>query len=286
MRDISKLSASNPFTINPFEEKRIDLSLKKLGPIRQTVLRGIVLSEDTPIAGATVEVLSFHFNPLFHTQTNANGMYEFSNILKPGKYRIMATADGYELSPVLEFLILNHKSINISLRKDPLASTSVVYGTIKDKKTQGLLSNATISLFKVNQAVPFATTVSNFNGEYLIPDIPLGQYQLLVEKNEYLPSPLTLIPVQNHRFIKTDILLTANIASILGTISGIIENFIPCINHGFVTLYKIEGNIETLIQIKTLNSKNYLFTNVEPGTYIVRAGTKQEVFFQTHHTFS
>lgn len=285
MRDISKLSASNPFTINPHEEKRIDLSLKKLSPIHHTVLRGIVLSECTPIAGATVEVLSFHFNPLFHTQTNANGMYEFKNILKAGKYKIIATADGYELSPVIEFLMLHNKSINISLRKDPLATKSVVYGTIKDKNTQKLLSNATISLFKINQAVPFATTVSNFNGEYLIPDIVPGQYQLLIERNGYLPSPLTLIPVQNHPFIKTDILLTANKEATLGTISGIIENFIPCINYGFVTLYKIEGNTETLIQIKTLNSKNYLFTNVEPGTYIVKAGTKQEVFFQKHHTF-
>ena len=280
MRDISKLSDSKPFFIHPHEEKRIDLSLSKLISLPQTLLQGTVLSECKPVAGATVKVLSLQFNPLFHTQTNANGFYEFRNVLKPGKYKIVATAIGFELSQVIDFTIVNRKCINISIKRDPLAMRGVIYGTIKDQKTHEFLLNAKISLFKINESAPFSTTVSNVKGEYFIPDVPAGQYQLSVEKADYLPSPSILVLVQNHQLVKTDILLIANKASTLGTISGIIANFNPCLKSGFVALYKIKGATETLLQIKTLNSNNYLFTNVVPGSYIVKAGTKQEVFFQ------
>lgn len=273
MKDITQLHQSKTFSIKPFEEKRIDLALQKLAPPPQTLLYGKVIYGKKAIVGATVEVLSLDFNPLYHTITNFNGVYEVKKILKPGKYKLVASAKGYTISPVMTFQINSKLHIDLEIKKEPLKKGGTLYGIIVDSVTQKPLPKVEISLQSKKDPACYTSVISNQNGQYLISALPPGEYFLRANLLGYQPSMEVIILIDEGQFVKSDLFLTPDPVISLGTISGIVENF-HSYKEAIVALYKIENNNEILVQLKSLTSNFYFFTNIEPGTYMVTIWNK------------
>lgn len=267
------LVQSKPFDLKAEEEARVDLVLKKKPISPQTKLTGHVTTyQFDPINQATVKVLDRCYNPIDHTITNHEGEYVFENILPPGDYKLTATAEGFKTAATIDFSLKKRetKNINIALKRDFLKKKGSIYGAVTDNRLNQLLPNASIILLDASREAA-AKTESDAQGKYLLCGIEPGSYELIGRKTGYYDSK-TLILVEEGAKIKSDIQLAMNPEVSAGTISGLIDVENGPFRNACVGLYKIEDGIENLIQTGTTNDEGlYLFADVNPGIYVVKA---------------
>lgn len=271
--DIYPLVQSKPFDLNTAEEARVDLVLKKKPMTPKTKLTGHVTTyQFKPKNNATVKVLDRCYNPIEHTMTNNEGEFAFINILPPGDYKLTATAYGYKTAATIDFSIEKRevKNINIALKREGMIKKGSIYGMVTDSVLNQLLPNVSIHLLDPDGETA-AKTTSDAQGKYLFCGIEPGPYKLIGEKAGYLDSA-TLILVEEGSQIRSDIQLTVNPDASTGTISGLIHAEGEHDQNVCVGLYKFEEGFETLIQTGTTNDEGlYLFAQVDPGIYVVKA---------------
>ena len=104
IRDIYLLQRSEQFNLGPRQEMTVDLSLKRVPKELCTVLIGSVAGRCGQIEEATVKVLDRNNMPVAHTVTDQKGRFVFENILPPGEYKVIATAEGYRVSGVYRLM--------------------------------------------------------------------------------------------------------------------------------------------------------------------------------------
>ncbi len=94
----------------------VDLSLRKAPKPPCTVLSGTVAGKCGQIEGATVKVFDRSNRPIAHTATDHKGEFIFENILPPGKYKVIATAEGYKVSAEYKVILKSKKPASIYIR--------------------------------------------------------------------------------------------------------------------------------------------------------------------------
>lgn len=204
--DICPLVQSRQFYLKPGEEVRVDLVLKKQPPNPKTMLTGVVYAgRYRPICKATVKVMNSDYDPIYHTVTDNKGIYVIKNILYPGRYKITATAEGYQTAPIINLFLSLYKAktINLSLLSDPSADQGVVYGMVTDTWTKQPINNASIILLDAMDR-PAILTTSNTHGQYMVNGIRPGKYTIKARQPGYVDSS-TLILVEKSLLIKADI---------------------------------------------------------------------------------
>jgi len=271
--DIYPLVQSKQFDLKLTEEARIDLVLKKRPRAPKTKLTGRVTTGFlTPVNKATVKILDRYYNPVAHTLTDTEGIYIFEDIVQPGDFKLTATAAGFLTAQTVDFTIQQGipKTINIEIEKDPAVNKGFIYGLITDERTKQPIPDTSIILLpKTGERV--AETTSNIYGQYLFCNISQGEYFITTKKRGYFGSSI-LVFVGKGLLIKTNIQLSINPETSVGTISGRTKSGNKILRYACVGLYRVEEGSETLIQIKTTNSEGlYLFNNVNPGHYVVKA---------------
>lgn len=280
--DIYTVGYTPQFDMVGREEITEDLDLTANPVVSSGILTGTVSSGGTGVPGATVKVFDVNDNPIAHTNTGGNGQYTIAN-LPAGSYKVTAIADGYLLPVPTPVSIQANKTTtaDIDITADPEADLSVIYGIIKSSIGEVPLVSASVSLY--SNTLPDPTLIisasTNDMGQYIFGLIPAGDYYLSASKLGYYPNQTAIINVTSNEIIDSDLTLTADAQANTGTVSGFIRDDttgLPIQDAG-VALYSIAGGVETVIDTTRTNVLGmYLFSNVNPGTYLVKS-TKQQV---------
>ncbi len=280
-KELYNLGYSQNFDVTGRQEITENLNLTANPAANSGLLSGTVTSGGSGLAGATVKVFDINDNPVEHTNTGGNGQFTIAS-LPVGSYKVTAVKNGYLLPLTTPITIQNNKTttVTIDLTPDPEINLNVVYGIIRTAVGETPLENAVVSLYNNTQPDPtlIISATTNDRGQYIFGLIPAGEYFVTAAKLGYYTGQTALIELGTKEFVTSDISLIADSASNTGTVSGFIKDQstgLPIANAG-VALYSVSGTVESVIATTRTNvSGKYLFTNVNPGTYLVKS-TKQE----------
>lgn len=289
IHDIYVLEESVSFEIKTHEEATINLELEKVPPCYHTCLSGEILYKDIPIKNATVMVMDINCSPLSSTITDENGKYGFCNLLKPGKYRVVASAIGYNVSNVKNILINQNEETKLSfmLKKSLIFINGIVYGKIIEAGSRAPIEEAEIYLkSSEDNCETIYKTMSNHSGQYLIYDILPNYYKMTIQKHGYMVAEPIEIKIEKYDRINLFFDLIRNSTDCKNTISGMItfeENPIPNVA---VFLYLLDQQEkEKIVQIQETNEYGFfLFSNVETGFYLVKGKQQNSVIYEKSFT--
>lgn len=274
IRDLYLLQRSADFYLSPRQEAQIDLALAKTRPAPDTALSGLVLGVCGPLAKATVKVLLMDNTPFMHTVTDKNGFFSFKNMLPPGNYHVLATADKYGVSMDYHVSLLPHQPKYMILRVElsALSCHATVYGMVRDNNGTAL-RDVEIRIFGLCRAKKMvACSRSNSDGEYLVYGLKPGKYQIMAQKPGYVfPQPAAFQCFPND-ILPLDLFLYIDGCLQNGTVSGEIKYQGKPVPHGVAALFREEDGGHRLIAVKEANDRGiYLFDHVPPGEYLVKA---------------
>jgi uncharacterized surface anchored protein len=279
--DIYTVGYSPEFIITGREEITESMALTQNPVVNSGNLKGTVTSGGAGVSGATVKVYDINDNPIEHTNTGGNGQYTIAS-LPAGSYKVTAIMDGYLLPLPTPVIIQANKATtaDIILTPDPEDGLSVVYGIISSGGAP--LSLANVSLYSNTSPEPtlFISASTNDRGQYIFGLIPPGDYFVLANKLGYYPNQTSVFNIGTKKIIAGDIPLTADTQANTGTVSGFITDSVSGlpIQDAGVALYSLAGGNETVIDTTRTNASGmYLFTNVGPGTYLVKSTKQQPV---------
>lgn len=282
-QELYNLGYTPTFDIAGREEITENLDLTVNPAATAGILSGTVTSGGVGLAGATVKVFDVNDNPVEHANTGGTGQFTISN-LPVGSYKVTAIKAGYLLPLTTSISIQQNKTttVTIDLVADPDINLNIVYGIITSSVTETPLQNAVVSLYSNTLPEPtlIISALTNDNGQYIFGLIPTGDYYVTASKLGYYTEQTALINLTTSEIVPSDISLTADAASNTGTISGFIKelsNGQPIVDAG-VALYSVTGGVETVVDTTRTNvAGRYLFTNVNPGTYLVKSTKQEEV---------
>lgn len=281
-KELYNLGYSPTFDIIGREEITENLNLEVNPTASSGILSGTVVSGGSGLAGATVKVYGVNDNPIEHANTGANGQFVISN-LPVGSYKVTAIKNGYLLPLTTPFTIQANKTttVAITLTADPETNLNVLYGIIRTTVDETPIQNAVVNLYSNTTPDPtlIISALTNDMGQYIFGLIPAGEYYITAVKLGFFRNESALINLTTNEFVSSDISLISDPQANTGTISGFIKDNasgLPISDAG-VALYFVSGGAETVVDTTRTNvSGKYLFTNVNPGTYIIKS-TKQEV---------
>ena len=274
IRDRYLLQRSEQFILGPRQEMTVNLSLQRVPKEPCTVLTGSVSGKCGRIEGATVKVFDTNNKPIAHTCTNEEGKFVFKNTLQPGRYKVIATAEGYKVSRVYGIVLEPGKpvSIIIWLEVSDYLDLAAVYGVVYNEVNSGL---ATVKVMIAEYDRPEAyeaLTQTNTDGEFLVYGLKPGRYWLSALKEGYiLPQKIPFELTPNEKACQ-NLFLYPDGLSADGTVSGIIDVYGQSVPNAVAALYKVEKNGHKLLAMKETNENGfYLFPNVKPGEYLVKS---------------
>lgn len=272
--DIYLLQRSEQFILGPRQEITVDLTLKKAPKEPCTVLTGSVTGKRGPIAGATVKVFDKCYKPVAHTVTDLKGKFVFSNIFPPGEYNVIATAKGYKVSGVYSVMLepKNPVSIKICLEVSDLKNLATVYGVVYNEANIGL-ADAKVVITNYNKPKKQeAITQSNADGEFLVYGLKPQKYWISASKEGYFLPQKIAFELMPDEITCVNLFIYPDGSSLDGTVSGMIDFDRKSVHKAVAALYKVEENGHILVATKETNEDGfYLFTDVEPGEYLVKA---------------
>ncbi len=279
IRDIYLLQRSEQFNLGPRQEMTVDLSLKKVPKEPCTVLTGSVTGKCGQIEGATVKVLDMNNKPIAHAVTDHEGNYIFENILPPGEYIVIATAEGYKVSRVYRLLLESRKPVSIFIRLEvsDYLNFASVYGVVYNEVNLGL-ANAKIKITSYDKPKIYeAFTQTNEDGEYLVYGLKPGKYRITALIEGYMPPEKILFELLPNEITCVNLFLYSDVSLQDGTISGKIDYYdkdVPV-----VALYKVKASGHILLATKETNESGlYLFPKVKPGEYLVKSKMETDCF--------
>lgn len=201
--NIYVLGESDPFVIKEHEDVKVNLELKNISPCYHTIFTGKVLYMGMPLRNATVMVMDENSNTVSNTITDANGIYKFSNILKPGKYKVIASSTGYDTSNTKTIIINSDEvtKLSFSLKKSAIFANGIVYGRILETESKKPIENAEVYLKSLGNDEIIYKTTSNHNGQYMIYNVLPNNYKILIQKQGYIVIKSKVIEINksSHR---------------------------------------------------------------------------------------
>ncbi|MFQ5864388.1 MAG: carboxypeptidase regulatory-like domain-containing protein [bacterium] len=195
--------------------ENIDFGLAMASAILGVVTNAV---DDSPIAGARIRiwlsnVVAAH---LFHRETRTNENGEYIAQVRPGRYIVHASAEGFngeffddvrELSlatPVEVFPDSHTTGIDFDLV--PRGSIS---GTVVDQSTEEPIEGAVVEAFRENIVLDVASHIAGFRaktdslGKYIIENLPSGKYLVRAIAEGYLPEFFKEAPTKREATIVT-----------------------------------------------------------------------------------
>lgn len=146
---------------------------------------------------------------------------------------------------------------------DPNATRGAVYGIIRGTPSNEAIPNATVELYRVEGSTETlaGAVVSNSSGQYLFADLVSGTYFIRSSKSGYLSNDSAPVTINGREFAGLDLIINTDPDANTGTISGFItdETTGLAISNAIVGLYRINGGIETLVEITRSNAGGTVF---------------------------
>ena len=289
IHDIYILGESDSFEIKTNEEITVNMELEKTPPCYHTLLTGKVFNKESSIRNATVMVMDDNYVPLLSTITDETGIYKFSNILKPGKYKVVASAIGYRTSEIKTVYINQNEISKLSfiLKKSEMFVNGIVYGKILEAGSRKPIEDADLYLKSYeDDDQTIYKTKSNQSGQYLLYNIMAGKYKMIVQKKGYITTEPVILEIEKHNRIILYFDLIRKSEDYNNTISGTVIHDKRPIPRVAVFLYRLDKQeTEKIIQIQETNDNGlFLFSNVESGSYVVKGKMQNNVIYE--HAFT
>lgn len=283
--DSLELKQSDIVTVGTKTGVNVDLSLSEITPNLIPILTGTVydttLLVGAPINDATVVVYNNLGAVVAFTKTNALGIYTINTLSAGPQYSVTVAKDGYNTSvaSVITLSILEITTQNFVLTPNANTQLNTIYGIVSND-TDEVVEGATIVLVDPSDDSVITITESIDDGEYAIYNIPTGTYKIKAIKDGFFSNLSAEIPLTTSTNHDENITLNAMSDVDNGIISGVItNNESQNVPNAFVGLYSVstEDTPETLIDYTFTNTNGrYIFGNVVPGNYIVKAKLAKE----------
>lgn len=278
------LQPSDPIVINGHDDEKVNLSLEATPAAAVSVVQGIVqLSNGTPLGGATVQLFDANGNPFDHTNSNPQGRFTFPDV-PVGSYFITASEPGYTTPMRIPLSVVQGRptTVTITMQADPTATLGAIFGIVRNSASSQVITDATVQLFQVvgGTETLVGSVQTNSAGQYLFSQLPNGTYLVRASIAGYLSNESAEVTISGRQFAPLDIVLSSDPDANTGTVSGIITDRTTgtALANATVALYQISNNIENIVDITRTNAGGlYLFGDVPPGTYRVKATVQTEV---------
>jgi uncharacterized surface anchored protein len=274
IRDLYLLKRSEQFILGPRQEMAVDISLKKASKQPCTVLKGSVAGTHGLIEGATVKVLDRSNKPIAHTVTDDKEKFVFENILQPGDYKVIATAEGYKVSRVYNVLLEPRKPVSISiwLEVSDYINLATVYGVVYNEANLGLANSKIVISDYDKPEICKAFSRTNADGEFLVYGLKPQKYWISASEEGYFLPQKIAFELTPNEIACVNLFIYPDESSTDGTVSGVINVYGQSNPNAVVALYKVEERGHFLLETKETNESGfYLFPNVKPGEYFVKS---------------
>lgn len=184
----------------------------------------------------------------------------------------MNPKDKYLLNFSDEIALENLEEFHQDLELDVIVNdqTGSISGVVTNIEGETIV-DATVKLFDLNYN-PIKHTMTNEAGEYLISDIPVGDYLVYSVKDGYLLSDKKACRVEDREIVLTDIILTEDTSYDLGSIYGIVYSSEGEIIPSAKMTLRINNDEKTFVT-ETISASDgeYVFANIEAGSYQITA---------------
>jgi len=174
-------------------------------------LRGRVLSDGRPVAGAAVTLIDAEGRQLAHSTSNDAGLYAL-DVAATGRLLLIGSAPGHR--PGAAPLTLGEAPVEFDLE---LSDVGGLRGAVRDAATGTALPGATVVVADRHGEVAAAATTGD-DGVYDLTGLPAGAYTLAVRADGHRPEAVQ-VDVAGDAPVHQDIALTAA-AGVSGTVRG------------------------------------------------------------------
>ncbi|MEZ8219962.1 component of the Tol biopolymer transport system, partial [Candidatus Fervidibacteria bacterium JGI MDM2 JNZ-1-D12] len=265
-----------------YKATNLDFRMTKLEP---GAISGKVTELDgvTPIVGATVKaelVGDEQGNPIpppkgiptvYTTTTKADGTYRLEG-LPNGTYNVTASAPRHTSVTRTGVVVRPGQEttgVDFQLPGEP----GTIAGQVVDAQTNQGIAGALVEVISGTTTIASATT--DAQGNFTIPNIPVGVYTVQATAPNYKPASVTGVQVQTAATTRVTLALSrAQPGSISGRVTradgtpvgGVIVEVVQPATGEVVA----SGITDAQFTVVAGYSRNYLITNVPLGTYTVR----------------
>lgn len=257
------------------EEGRVDQEIMKTA-IGMSICGKIVDSmRCTAIPNVGIKLTDTEYNPLFHTSSDLNGEFIFTNL--PFQYYILLsshsnyfTSTSILINPCPEYNVRK-----ILLKPLPDSKKNITIGKVTDINNKPL-QNCIVNLLAKNDISVSHYTTTDCNGDYVITFNKKcnTHYYLLVKHCMYKNKTID-IPVDYNKIYYINVHLTID-EYCGGTISGIITDVTGNpVSHCIVILFDADHNIPISFTY-TNETGCYLFYNLKQGRYYIKSNKQCE----------
>lgn len=217
----------------------------------------------TPIAKATVDVMQDNVIVSSMT-TEDNGRYTFAHLAQ-GNYTIRVQAQEFQtaLAPVT---IVANKIVTQNF--DLTVSPGSIIGNVFDKNSKETCASASISVYLGNNII--GTTRTGIDGSYTLTGLSSEEYSIKIQGTGYRPFT-TSARVSSSDSTTINVPLIKNPGMIAGNVFDATtqEKLIG------VSIDILSGS-HVIRSTSTDSSGNFSFENITPGSYTVRATSKNK----------
>lgn len=183
------------------------------------------VSDDTPLAGATVSVFDATADPLVDAPiatgaTDADGIALIAG-LPPGEYQAVVEAAGHESATVggITIVIANLTSVEVTLAATGQITGNVMSdaGTPASAADDVPVEGATVEVRAADDPTVIATTSTDSSGTFQVIDLPAGNYDVTVTATGFVTQTVEDVPATLTG--GPSILLVALTSNVTGTLT-------------------------------------------------------------------
>lgn len=182
---------------------------------------------------------------------------------------------------VSRYGLTQSSSTTITSREEPIANLQLQAADGSDignitglvRRPDGTaISLATVTLFNANNA-PIAHLNSNSSGRFIFTRIPVGSYFITASEPGYLTPLRAPVTVVRNGTTEVTITMTPDPDAAKNAVFGILTSSTgQQVDDATVELYRVANGANQLAGIVSTNAQGqYLFANLDNGTYFIRA---------------
>ncbi len=251
------------FTVADGENKTLNVNAE--------LLNGEANGHVTTVAGAPVENATVKLLPngknYIYAVTDEDGFFRFSS-LPEGEYTVSAEKAGYRSSLAIPFTISAQDSVVTVNINDFELNVAEISGSVYDAGSGVPLPNATVSISGNNGS---ASATTDNAGNFILSNIPPGDYQLAATLQNYYAAPLSVTITDTTHALTFNIAMTKTTGSISGKVTD--ENGSPL----DFTVTIIASNNVNSYTTQTSEDGSFVFPEAEPASdYTVRTDIYRE----------
>ncbi|MGA4719889.1 carboxypeptidase regulatory-like domain-containing protein [Fictibacillus nanhaiensis] len=223
-------------------------------------LTGLVVTNGTPLAGATIVVReSGSGTVVSRTVADDQGRYTVTNLV-PGTYAVTASQDNYQ-TLALGAIINSNQTTNVSFNLAP--NPAAINGTVFNSVTGTPITGASIEIRILNlNGTTIASAFTDPSGNYTVSNLATGTYAVVVSAAGFQTNTATVLLTAGETET-TNIALAPSPGSISGNVTG---------SGGPIngaTIRITDPNGLTILTTISDAEGNYLITGLAPGSYNV-----------------